>query len=103
MSARVAINGSGRIGRLALRAAWGGPDREWVHVNEPHEDAAISAHPLTFDSVHGRSPYGAAAGPDGEALAVDGTQVEMLAWYDNEWGYANRLVELARTVAASLP
>jgi hypothetical protein len=23
-----------------------------------------------------------------------------LAWYDNEWGYANRLVELARTVAA---
>ena len=32
-------------------------------------------------------------------MVVDGTQVKMLAWYDNEWGYANRLVELARTVA----
>ena len=30
------------------------------------------------------------------------TQVKVLAWYDNEWGYANRLVELARTVALSL-
>ena len=29
--------------------------------------------------------------------------MKVLAWYDNEWGYANRLVELARTVAAGLP
>jgi glyceraldehyde 3-phosphate dehydrogenase len=29
-------------------------------------------------------------------MVVDGTQVKILAWYDNEWGYANRLVELAR-------
>jgi glyceraldehyde 3-phosphate dehydrogenase len=36
-------------------------------------------------------------------MVVDGTQVKILAWYDNEWGYANRLVELARKVAASLP
>jgi len=36
-------------------------------------------------------------------MVVDGTQVKILAWYDNEWGYANRLVELARIVAASLP
>jgi hypothetical protein len=28
---------------------------------------------------------------------------KVLAWYDNEWGYANRLVELTRTVALSLP
>ena len=33
-------------------------------------------------------------------MVVDGTQVKILAWYDNEWGYANRLVELARMVAA---
>ena len=33
-------------------------------------------------------------------MVVDGTQVKILAWYDNEWGYANRLVELARKVAA---
>jgi glyceraldehyde 3-phosphate dehydrogenase len=30
---------------------------------------------------------------------VDGTQVKVLAWYDNEWGYANRLVELAGAAA----
>jgi glyceraldehyde 3-phosphate dehydrogenase len=36
-------------------------------------------------------------------MVIDGTQVKILAWYDNEWAYANRLVELARKVAASLP
>jgi glyceraldehyde 3-phosphate dehydrogenase len=36
-------------------------------------------------------------------MVTDGTQVKILAWYDNEWGYANRLVELARNVALSLP
>jgi glyceraldehyde 3-phosphate dehydrogenase len=36
-------------------------------------------------------------------MVIDGTQVKILAWYDNEWGYANRLVELTRKIAASLP
>lgn len=35
-------------------------------------------------------------------MVVDGTQVKVLAWYDNEWGYVNRLVELAAKVSASL-
>ncbi len=35
-------------------------------------------------------------------MVIDETQVKVLAWYDNEWGYANRLVELARTVADGL-
>ena len=33
-------------------------------------------------------------------MVTDATQVKVLAWYDNEWGYANRLVELASIVAA---
>ena len=32
-------------------------------------------------------------------MVTDRTQVKVLAWYDNEWGYANRLVELAARVA----
>jgi glyceraldehyde 3-phosphate dehydrogenase len=33
---------------------------------------------------------------------VDGTCVKVVAWYDNEWGYATRLVELAARVLAPL-
>lgn len=32
-------------------------------------------------------------------LVVDGTQVKVYAWYDNEWGYVNRMAELAVKVA----
>lgn len=35
-------------------------------------------------------------------LVVDGTQVKLFAWYDNEWGYANRLVDVVRLVARDL-
>ena len=35
-------------------------------------------------------------------MVVAGTQAKVYAWYDNEWGYANRLVELAGIVASSL-
>jgi glyceraldehyde 3-phosphate dehydrogenase len=35
-------------------------------------------------------------------MVIDGTQVKVLAWYDNEVGYANRMLELARKVARSL-
>lgn len=35
-------------------------------------------------------------------LVVNGTQVKVLLWYDNEMGYANRMMELARKVARSL-
>jgi glyceraldehyde 3-phosphate dehydrogenase len=34
-------------------------------------------------------------------MVVNGTQVKVLAWYDNEWGYANRLVELAAPLAGA--
>jgi glyceraldehyde 3-phosphate dehydrogenase len=34
---------------------------------------------------------------------VDGTQVKVIAWYDNEWGYSNRLADLALRVAVPVP
>ena len=34
---------------------------------------------------------------------IDGTHVKVIAWYDNEWGYANRLAELAERVLAPVP
>lgn len=33
-------------------------------------------------------------------MVVNGTQVKIYAWYDNEWGYANRAVELVAKVGA---
>lgn len=62
---KVGINGMGRMGRLALRAAFGGTPRpegdprrgnrlDVVHVNEITGGAAATAHLLEFDSIHGR-------------------------------------------------
>ena len=34
-------------------------------------------------------------------MVINDTQVKIYAWYDNEWGYANRTVELAQLVATS--
>jgi glyceraldehyde 3-phosphate dehydrogenase len=35
-------------------------------------------------------------------MVVDDTQLKVLIWYDNEWGYVNRMMELANKVALSL-
>ncbi|NNF71447.1 MAG: ArsJ-associated glyceraldehyde-3-phosphate dehydrogenase [Rhodobacteraceae bacterium] len=35
-------------------------------------------------------------------MVVNGTQVKVYAWYDNEWGYACRLADVTRMVAGSL-
>ena len=62
---RVGINGMGRIGRLALRASLGAMERpeddpragnrlDIAHVNETKGGAAVTAHLLEFDSLHGR-------------------------------------------------
>jgi len=35
-------------------------------------------------------------------MVIDGKQVKIYAWYDNEWGYVNRMMEIARKIAGSL-
>jgi glyceraldehyde 3-phosphate dehydrogenase len=37
---------------------------------------------------------------DAEAgIALDGTFVKLVSWYDNEWGYSNKVLEMVRVVA----
>ena len=36
-------------------------------------------------------------------MVVDDTQLKLLVWHDNEWGYANRMMELVQKVASTLP
>ncbi|MBK8186615.1 MAG: ArsJ-associated glyceraldehyde-3-phosphate dehydrogenase [Cellvibrio sp.] len=50
---KVGINGFGRIGRLALRAAWGWPELEFIQINDPAGDAETFAHLLKYDSIQG--------------------------------------------------
>ncbi len=54
MSIRIGINGFGRMGRLALRAAIDWPEFDIVHINEIKGGVDCAAHLLEFDSVHGR-------------------------------------------------
>lgn len=77
MPTRIGINGFGRMGRLALRAGWGRPDLEFVHINEVAGGPGTAAHLLTFDSVHGRWPNDVAHTND--AVVIDGRAVAFTA------------------------
>ena len=46
-----------------------------------------------------KSPYSAVFDA-GLTAVVDGTSVKVVAWYDNEWGYSNRLLDVAERVLA---
>ncbi|MFN5179134.1 ArsJ-associated glyceraldehyde-3-phosphate dehydrogenase [Limnohabitans sp.] len=81
---KVGINGMGRIGRLALRAAMGAADRpqddpraghrlQVVHLNELKGGAAATAHLLAFDSVQG--PWRADIAAEGEDRIRIGPQM----------------------------
>lgn len=70
MAIRVGINGFGRIGRLALRAAWEREDLEFGLINEKAGDGTVSAHLLKFDSVHGRWPHSVSG--EADRISVDG-------------------------------
>jgi glyceraldehyde 3-phosphate dehydrogenase len=57
---------------------------------------SYSEEPLVSTDVV-KSPYSAIFDA-GLTDVIDGTQLKVVAWYDNEWGYSNRLVDLAQRV-----
>jgi glyceraldehyde 3-phosphate dehydrogenase len=73
MSIKVGINGFGRMGRLALRAAWDWPEFEIVHINEIKGGTECAAHLLEFDSVHGR--WERKIEYDENSLCIDGKTI----------------------------
>jgi glyceraldehyde 3-phosphate dehydrogenase len=58
---------------------------------------AYSEEPLVSSDIV-KSPYSAIF-DSGLTAVIDGTQAKVVAWYDNEWGYSNRLVDLAERVS----
>ncbi|MFY0666364.1 MAG: ArsJ-associated glyceraldehyde-3-phosphate dehydrogenase [Natronospirillum sp.] len=94
MTVKIGINGFGRIGRLALRAAWDWPEVDVIQINDPAGDAATLAHLLNFDSVHGRWIHDAVA--EGEQIQV-GNQVIAVshnkAIADTDWSGCDVVLE----------
>ena len=81
MTTKIGINGFGRIGRAAFRAAFEYPDLEIVAVNDLTDPATI-AHLLKYDSVYGVFPKEVVAQEGG--MRVDGKEVKVSAHRDPE-------------------
>ncbi|MBF8279097.1 MAG: cbbG, partial [candidate division NC10 bacterium] len=79
MAVKVAINGFGRIGRNAFRAALGDSGLDFVAVNDI-TDAKTLAHLLKYDSVHGTLKAEVKAKDD--AIVVNGRKVKVFAQRD---------------------
>jgi glyceraldehyde 3-phosphate dehydrogenase len=88
MTIKLGINGFGRIGRLALRAAaLGFDDIEVVGINDP-KPADYLAYMLKYDSVHGRF-QGEVSFEGNDALIVNGKRIPLTHERDNpqlKWG-----------------
>lgn len=70
-----ALNGLGRIGKLALKPLLArGAKIAWI--NDAVGDPAMHAHLLEFDTVHGR--WDAAFAHDAESVTVDGTRLPFI-------------------------
>jgi glyceraldehyde 3-phosphate dehydrogenase len=75
----------------AYRKAAAGPLGEYLQFSE---DPLVST-----DIIH--SPYSCIF--DSELTMANGSLVKVFGWYDNEWGYSCRLVDLIAMVGATLP
>lgn len=61
---------------------------------------AVSEEPLVSSDYKGNAHSAIVDLP--LTAVVDGNLVKVVAWYDNEWGYSNRLVELSADVAKTI-
>ncbi|WP_020407317.1 type I glyceraldehyde-3-phosphate dehydrogenase [Hahella ganghwensis] len=82
MTIKVAINGFGRIGRNVLRALYENNYRKDIQVVAINDlgDAAINAHLLKYDTVHGR--FSGEVTHDEESMTVNGDRIAILAQRD---------------------
>lgn len=86
MAIKIGINGFGRIGRNAFRAAWGRKDVEIIAVNDL-TDTATLAHLLKYDSVFG--VWNHEVSHDKEHIIVDGKKIHATAiakLEEQKWG-----------------
>ena len=88
MSVKVAINGFGRIGRLAFRQMFGAAGYEIVAINDLTSPAML-AHLLKYDSAQGRYALADKVTAGEDSITVDGTTIKIYAEKDAKdlpWG-----------------
>ena len=101
MTIKVGINGFGRIGRLALRAAWDSEAFEITHINEIAGDVHCAAHLLRFDSVHGTWQRDISVNRANDQIMIDGKPINYSshsAIEDGPWGAVDVVVECTGTL-----
>ena len=77
MSIKTAINGFGRIGRLAFRAGIERGDIDFLAINAPDKTPEQLAYIFKFDSIHGR--FSGTVDYDDRALIVNGRRINLLS------------------------
>ena len=88
MSVKVAINGFGRIGRLAFRQMFGAEGYEVVAINDLTSPAML-AHLLKYDSAQGRYALADTVSAGEDSITVDGKTIKIYAEKDANncpWG-----------------
>jgi glyceraldehyde 3-phosphate dehydrogenase len=75
--------------------------RERADTGELEGILAYSEEPMVATDIVGSTYSSVFDAPLTAVIA--GTQVKVVAWYDNEWGYSTRLVELAERMLAPVP
>ncbi|MFT4143771.1 MAG: type I glyceraldehyde-3-phosphate dehydrogenase [Mobilitalea sp.] len=78
MAVKVAINGFGRIGRLAFRQMFGAEGYEVVAINDL-TDAKMLAHLLKYDSAQGRYAKADTVVAKENSIVVDGKEIQIYA------------------------
>ena len=77
------------VNRAYLEASQSGPLKGFLQYTEDpivSSDIVGNAHSCIFDA---------------KSTMVNGPMVKVMGWYDNEWGYSNRLVDLVAKIASS--
>ena len=78
MAVKVAINGFGRIGRLAFRQMFGAEGYEVVAINDLTSPAML-AHLLKYDSSQGKYEYADKVSATEDSIIVDGKEIKIYA------------------------
>ena len=81
MSVKVAINGFGRIGRLAFRQMFGAEGYEVVAINDLTSPKML-AHLLKYDTAQGRYEHDVTADDEAGTITVDGKVLKIYAEKD---------------------